>query len=103
MEEILDQVALPLSIAQSLKNIRFIPLKPNNLPVWTDGNFVSFVRNWLQQSAVEMDRLHKKDYNGSLQSLITKAGTGDAHPESNQEKLFTEFKISVCLYLDFVQ
>ena len=103
MEEYTEQVAIPLSIAQSLKNIRFIPLKPNNLPVWTDGNFESFVRNWLQQSAVEMDRLHKKDYNGSLQSLISKATNGDIQHDSQQEKLFTEFKTSVCLYLDFVQ
>jgi hypothetical protein len=50
-----------------------------------------------------MDRLHKKDYNGSLQSLISKSGTGETHPDSNHEKLFTEFKTSVCLYLDFVQ
>ena len=102
MEEVLEQVSVPLSISKSIKNIRFRPLKPNNLPVWTDNNFEPFVRKWLEESAVEMDRLHKKDYNIALQSLVSKAFQKENGEGPNHES-FDDFKTSVCLYLDFLQ
>ena len=102
MVETSEQLSIPLPISKSIKNIRFRPLKPNNLPIWTDNNFEPFVRKWLEESAVEMDRLHKKDYNIALQSLVSKAFQKEIG-EGNSGETLSDFKTSVCLYLDFLQ
>ena len=77
MKEILEQDNSFLSNAQTLTNINFILLKKDHLPQWTDSHFESFVRDWLRKSSVDLERLHKKDYNSSLQSIIDRSCIGE--------------------------
>jgi hypothetical protein len=103
MEEVLEQVKPLISNAQTLIKVRFIQLKAEDLPGWTDAHFESFVRDWLEKSVVDTDRLHKKDFSNSLQALINKSCIGENCDDILSVKLFSEFKNSVCLFLDFVQ
>lgn len=83
--------------------MKFVLPLLHQLPLYTDFNFESFVRNWLSSSGVDIDRLHKKSYNRSVQSMLGKTCVGENYDDEKGLALFVEFKYSVCLYLEFVR
>jgi len=83
--------------------MKFILLLLHQLPLYTDLNFESFVRGWLSKSGVDLERLHKKNYNKSVQCILGRTCIGENYDDEKSLALFIEFKYSVCLYLEFVR